>query len=588
MNMTTDHCWQERWERFSSKQRLEEGLVNIGKPGHTLEGSKVKEAHDGRAAAGYYAFGTAVGRLTESQGLQILQSLAELQITDKTSPHYGAFRWYREETRVHDSNAAFFILLPLVVLRTFLEEQVPASHQQMMDRMFEHSAAWFEHELKEPIFYYSNKIVSDGAILLAISKLRSLPQQLQASLAFFERWLDYTERRGWGWGENISLIYIQVTMNALQLANVSLSAENDRLKERIGTVMNGLIDYVRFHDGYEFVPTIRSYQVAGEVHPSSFMWTLAGVQTAQSTTEWDYLSYLLFEEELAKENEGATLKVPRSRVERIMDSSYAHTWIGTTGRMGSVNRFPVVAGSYQWPTWGLAWQSYPVSLAVEGHQVSYLRWYAHDGEQVRTHPAAYEKAYLGPALFKEAWYPDTQLRSMQHNQALLVVRSMSRLHNEASELADEWVVNRWTGERCTFAGADGREWTILRYPNSAVLVTPLLGIAYGHSSRHAPVLQPIMDGDTLRLRQVLYAGDKQLLQQPRLETGWAIYYADGISSQDEATALAARLRLVESSYKDGEVPRDTYTELRSSRLYRDEEQLAELIIDPHKLESGEM
>ncbi|MCJ8014445.1 hypothetical protein MUG84_22350 [Paenibacillus sp. KQZ6P-2] len=593
MNLHTERVWREMWEQYGCKLRVEEGLVNLGKPGHTAEGSQVQEAHDGRSTAAYYAFGTALGVLEETQGLQILESLAELQITDKMSPHYGAFRWYREETRVNDSNAAFFILMPLVVLRLYLEEQVPVTHRELLDRMLDHGAVWFEHELKEPILYYSNKIVSDGALLLAISKIRSLPHHYQAGIAFFERWLEYTFRRGWGWGENISLIYIQIIMNALRIASVSLYAENLGLQERIRTVMEGLVDYVRFHEGYEFVPAIRSYNDQGELHPSSLMWRVAGMETSPSIEAetggslWNGLSYLLFEEDLQKEKPDSKLPIQRSRSERIMDSSYAYTWVGVTGRIGSVNRFPVIAGSYQWPTWGLAWQSYPVSLAVEGHQVSYLRWYAHNGESVRTHPADYQKAYLGPALFQESWYPDTQLRSVQENQAVLVVRSMSRIHNEASELADEWIVNRWTGELRTVLGADGREWTILQYPQSAVLIAPLLAIAYGDLARQVPTIHPVMDGDTLRLRQVLYAGELKLLQQPRLESGWAIYYADGISSLSEATALAARLRLVEASYKDGEVPRETYMEIRCATLFEGDRKLAEFILDPHKIESGE-
>jgi hypothetical protein len=593
MNIQTEYVWREMWEQFGCKLKLDEGLVNIGVTGHTAEASKVQEAHDGRSTAAYYVVGTALGVLEESQGLQILQALTELQITDKKSPHYGAFRWYREETRVNDSNAAFFILMPLVLLRIYMEEQVPSSHRELLDSMLDHGAAWFEHELKDPILYYSNKIVSDGALLLAISRIRGLSHHYEAGIAFFERWMDYTFRRGWGWGENISLIYVGVTMNALRIASVSLHAENQGLQEQIQTVMDGLVDYVRFHEGYEFVPAIRSYNTQGELHLSSLMWRIAGMETPPSIESetggslWNGLSYLLFEQELQMDTAVSKLPIPRSRTERIMDSSYAHTWVGVTGRIGSVNRFPVIAGSYQWPTWGLAWQSYPVSLAVEGHQVSYLRWYAHDGESIRIHPADYKKAYLGPALFKESWYPDTQLRSDQQNNAVLVVRSMSRIHNEASELADEWVVHRWTGELRTVLGEDGREWTILQYPNSAVLIAPLLGIVFGDNARHAPSLHRVLDGDTLKLRQVLYAGETKLLQQPRLETGWAVYYADGVSNLSESTVLTARLRLVEASYKDGEVPREPNMEIRSAMFFEGETKLAELILDPYKIESGE-
>ncbi|WNR42819.1 hypothetical protein [Paenibacillus roseipurpureus] len=593
MNIQTERVWREMWEQFGSKLRLDEGLVNAGKPGHTAEASKVKEAHDGRLTAAHYVISTAVGTLNEKQGLQILQAIAALQFTDKTRSDYGAFRWYREETRVNDSNAAFFILMPLIALRLYLDERIPDADRELIDGMLEHGAAWFAHELKDPILYYTNKIVSDGALLLAISHIRGLPQHYEEGVAFFERWIDYTMRRGWGWGENISLIYIGITMNALRIASDSLNSEHAVLKERIRTIMDGLVDYVRFHDGNEFVPAIRSYNVQGDTQPKSLLWRIAGMDMPPSIEAetggslWNGLSYVLFERELQHVSP-SKLPIPRNRRERIMDASHAHTWIGMTGRIGSVDRFPVIAGSYQWPTWGLAWQSYPISLSVEGHQVSYLRWYAHDGEKVRTHPAAYEKAYLGPALFKESWYPDTQLRSVQNEQVVLVVRSMSRIHNEASELADEWVVNRWKGELHTAAGSDGREWTILQYPHAAVLIAPLLAIAHGDMARQVPALHVAIDGDTLRLRQVLYAGESQVLQQARLETGWAIYYADGVNSLGKSRELAAQLQIIERSYKDGEVPRDSFTEIRSAVLFEGDTKLAELVVDPHKIESGEV
>ncbi|UVI31999.1 hypothetical protein [Paenibacillus spongiae] len=587
MNKQTAQIWQMLWEKFGSQLIVEEGLVNLGRPGHTIEASKVQEAHEGRSTASYYVVAMALGVLDEEEGLRILEALSELQITDESSKYFGAFRWYREENRINDSNAAFFILMPLVVMRLCLNELIPATHRKLLDQMLIRGAVWFEHELKEPILYYSNKIVSDGALLLGISRICGLEKCRQAGTEFFERWLAYTSRRGWGWGENISLIYIGVIMNALQIANISLEGDRCKLWERLHSVMDEVTDYVRFHGGYEFVPSIRSYNFHGELHPVSLLWRIAGIESKQSSEELPLgnlescITYLLFEDNLQKEESICELPIPRTRIERIMDSCHAHTWVGATGRIGSVNRFPAINGSYQFPSWGLGWQSYPVSLAVNGHQVSFLCWHVHEGEHVRTHPAAYKDAYLRPALFREDWFPDIQLRSVQRDNAVLVVRSMSRLHNEASEIADEWIVNRWAGEQQTALGADGREWTILQYPRSAVLIAPLIGIGFGENVRRVPALQSVMNGDMLRLRQVLYAGETKLLQQPRLESGWAIYYADGVDSLSQATELAARLRLEETSYKDGEVPRTEYTEIRSVSLLDGDMKLAELVVDPH-------
>lgn len=588
MNKLTTHICQILWEKYGSQLKLEDGLVNQGTPGHTIDASKVTEAHNGKTTSLYYVMGTLLGdTLDEEHGLRILEALSQLQITDESSPYFGAFRWFREDTRVNDSNAAFFILKPLVVLLQCQNDRVPSAHRELLDRMLNNGAAWFARELEDPILYYSNKIVSDGALLLSISRIYGLEKYYQTGTEFFERWLTYTSQRGWGWGENVSLGYLAIIMNALKIACMSLTDENRALLEKLKAVMDHITDYVRFHGGYEFVPAIRSYNFAGELQPDSFLWRIAGIKKT-SSEDMSFgkldssISYLLFEDELHQVEQVVQLPVPRTRVERIMDTSTAYTWVGVTGRLGSVNRFPVIAGSYQFPTWGLGWQSYPVSLAVDEHQVSFLCWHVHNGERIRTHPATYGSSYLGPALFREQWLPDIQLRSVQRENVVLVVRSISGIHNEASEIADEWVVNRWTGERITVAGSDGREWTILQYPNSAVLITPLLSIRYGENIRSVPEIMPVTDGDKLRLRQVLYEGETKLLQQPRLESGWAIYYADGVGSLSQATALAARLRLEEASFKDGEVPRNEYTKIRRVSLFDGEAQLAELVVDPHQ------
>ncbi|MGG1516661.1 hypothetical protein ABE504_14680 [Paenibacillus oryzisoli] len=593
MNSCTEGIWRETLQRTRQTLKLDDGLVNLGRPGHTAEGSLAAEAHEGRATAAYYAVATALGELPKAEGLAILQAIAELQIKDDESEFRGGFRWYREETRVNDSNAAFFILMPLVTLSLHLEDRIPTAHLPLLNRMLDGGADWFAHELREPILYYPNKIMSDGALLLGISRLRGLRDHYEAGVRFYTKWADYTARRGWGWGENASLTYIQIMLNALQIACRSLEEKDAALRARLQDVMKELLAYVRFHDGYEWVPSIRSYNFEGQVHPWSFLWSLAGVQREEWAAEktlgdlWSVGSYLLFEKELAavQDSEPIAQPVPRSRTERIMDDSAATTWVGRTGRIGSVNRFPVIAGSYQWPTWGLAWQSYPVSLAVDGEQVAFLRWHVHDGDKVRLHPAAYKNAYLSPALFRESWYPDTQLRAAQKQHMLLAVRSMSEVHNQAGEIADEWVVHRWQGELTVAMDGGGRTWTVLQYPQAAVCIAPLQGIRCGELERKAQQLEPVQDGDVLRLRQVLYAGKVQTIHQPRLEAGWAILYLDEAGDLARVREELKSYRLQESSYIDGEVPRTSYTEIRRTVLYHQERKQVELTIDPHRMEA---
>lgn len=163
-------------------------------------------------------------------------------------------------------------------------------------------------------------------------------------------------------------------------------------------------------------------------------------------------------------------------------------------------------GSYQHPTWGLGWQSFPVSFSVKDQQVSYLRWYVDDSTAVRTHPAEdYRTAYLMPALFAKPLYPEVKTRSAQQANALVVVRSMTRLHNRAAEIADEWVIHRYDGEVERVVNAAGdREWLVLRYPGCAVAVTALSGICAGAEARAAQPVTVVREEGRIRLRRPLF------------------------------------------------------------------------------------
>lgn len=570
---------------------LEEGLVRYDWPGHTRQIAHLPYCHEGRYSAGYYAFGTLLDRLDHGTGLEILRALAELQITEPAHPHYGGFRWYREEAEIQDSNAAFFILMPILTVRFCYPEAYPKEHIEVIDGMLAHAAVWFSRECREPQIYYPNKIMSDGAMLLAVSSFLGQERYLEEGIRFYERWEDYTERRGWGWGENISLVYQSVMMNALRIAGKAVRDRNRVLAARLDARMEELKGILRFHDGEELVPSIRSYNFKGETRRKSLLWAIAGVSKFREVCEEvyslnDLVTLLLFETEFAGEGAAASEQpVPRTRTERVFDRSYAASWIGGNVRLGSINRFPVIPGSYQWPTWGLGWQSFPVSFSVKDRQVSYLRWHVDLGDEVRTHPGLdYKTSYLKPALFREPYYPEVETRSAQAGPAALIIRSMSGVNHQVKELADEWVVHRFDGELMTFMTENGaREWTVLVYPHAAVAITALAGIPSGSEARTFVQVETHLDGEELRIRQVLHAGEAgAVLRHPRLEAGWAMLCLDGAGGEDRIRSALEAVRLTDRMVDDREVPRVPYTLKRHASLVTEEGNWeAVLELDPH-------
>ncbi len=402
------------YEEASAGIVIEDGLVRYDRPGHTRQIAHLPVCHEGRYSAGYYALETLLesknmleastgssGR-SAAQRLETLRALERLQITDPEDSHYGAFRWYAEESAVQDSNAAFFILMPLVSLRLRAPGAVPPAHTDAIDGMLRHAASWFERECREPELYYPNKTMSDGAMLLVIASLLGDEARLALSMQYFERWADYTARRGWGWGENMSLVYQSVMLNALEIALPLLQERRPELAERLEGHRRTLLDILLFHDGHEFVPTIRSYNFGGEVRRSSLAWLIAGVTGTDELENKeasrgadgpaplqlpfqanDFPTLLLFEgdfqaqgtghaaggearmaaaggsaagdlggatEGFAGTPEAERLPVPRIRREKVFDDTYAYSWIGRRTRLGSLNEVHPLKWTLENPT----------------------------------------------------------------------------------------------------------------------------------------------------------------------------------------------------------------------------------------------
>lgn len=578
------------FEAERKKLRWKDGLILAQRSPHTGEIAHLTNCRPGRDSAEYYAAAISLGEMDDREGKDILGALKDLQIRSRDDSRNGAFRWYAEETKVHDSNAAFFILMPLAQVRLNSANQIPSEHLPLLDEMMASSLHWFARECNDPILYYTNKIVSDGALLLAISSLLGSAVHYDQALKFFHRWEEYTKYRGWGWGENCSAIYIRVTLEALRTACLVLAQDEEQidLYTKLMVRFDQLLDTIRFHGKHEFVPTIRSYNFQGE-HGYGYMnWLISGLV---SEAEADTVSlssikdiHLLSLFDCVVSNDELT-SLPRIRLERIFGDSRAYTWIGRNGRMGSINRFPVMPGCYQEDTWGLGWQSFPVSFTAGVENTAYLRWFVHRQGGIRTHPAVSKQGYLESSLFNGVYHPEVQTVSEQSENLLLVVRSISHVNHAAEEIADEWVLHRFGGEveRIDIPQYEAhRVWSVLRYEGATVAITALNGMPADHTSRTAMAIDIVRDGESVRLTQRLHTGGDPIVSHPRLESGWAVVFVD--EPMDRATLYdhLSRVKIVEKILFDPEIPRSEAMKQRHISLEMDGGMKVELLVDPFK------
>ncbi|MBN2853449.1 MAG: hypothetical protein JXQ23_12005 [Clostridia bacterium] len=589
------------------KPVIEDGLVLKAGHGHTIETAHLSKFHAGRDTASAFVLGKVTGSISQGEGLKMLDAISQLQITDSESDMYGAFRWYLEETRPNDTNAAFFTLAPLAIIKLFYPECLSESEAYLIDNMLNHSFHWFSKECKNAILFYTNKIVNDGALLTAISKFTGNDDHKKQSRDFLNKWLNYTEKRGFGWGENLSITYNTVTLQGFAIIKKALDEnyEDNSIKLRFEKIENEILDIFRFNNGYEFVPAIRSYNVDGFTQVPSYIYNIAQVEgfgvldgfgVACNIQHPDYLSnliiaVLLFDERLYLDKEdyvnkkySNVMKTPRTRITRIMDDKTAYSWIGKNGGLGSINRFPVIEGSYQHKTWGLGWQSFPVNIAVYQKQVSFLRFYVDDGKRIRCHPHKDKRiSYLDPALFSENYYPEVMTACKQKDNTLITIRKMAKLRNKVKSISDSLDIQRFDGKVLEF-NIQNRHWVVLSYENASICVTSLLGFKadedYSRSS-HNMNIEIKAEKDDIRLIQWLYNGELTTLYDDIICTGWVIHFIDYGNTADELASYLQHITVSDIFYPDYEVPRLYQWNLHDIKVKKDNELLTEFIFDPY-------
>lgn len=597
----------ERWDELKVENRMEAGRFRMERPGHTREVAYLESCHSGVITSKVYAAGMYLGLLSEEEGKEILCALETLQVQDERDEKYGCYRWYFEETGIADTNGAFFVTMPLLQLCVYSKEKIPESHWEILERMFLRSIVWFKKECQNPQNHYSNKILSDAAALSALAFLLNKEEEKQCAIDFCRQWDRYTRTRGWGWGENISPIYLEVILDALLVIGIVMEQMDEDVAKAMAEHYKQRVEYANFHGKYTFVPAIRSYNFAGTDENINEENGILHMACYKSGVDSDLeeramkddnpelwavyvIAYMIYEGKCSVHNHGELAKIYEKlftvelkkdgvvRKERVFDSAEAYTWKGEHVRLGSVNHYPVIPGCYQHPTWGLGWQSMPVSFLVKGAQMGYARFRVDDGEIIRTHPAYdHHSAYLSPALFKGTYLPAVRTNCAQKEQVCIAVRTLENVNNEVISISDEWVVHRFKNEMF-FHG----DWVCLRYPNCCVAMLPLGGYWAQGENVNDHSSEVFMEKDDLIIRKYLYldTGKKRFIHD-RLECGWVIVAMDGRKDMEEIKGELDTYEVKDCYLDDHVYPRIETRQIRNVQVYRKEELICEEVFDIH-------
>ncbi|NDV61729.1 hypothetical protein G0Q06_04635 [Puniceicoccales bacterium CK1056] len=427
----------------------EVGLWYSPGPGHTFAVQGLERVHIGRAAANRLLNAAAMNRLDEIESTWVLKALRNMQDLDPDSQTYGCMRWYAEETKVDDTNAAFFIGLPLIVIKSQYSEQLEPDGLEILDTILGDLQTWFVGAVYDhPRVYYPNKFLGDLVCAWLLLDRSGNEEQMSSVANEMLKSANYWTEHGWGWGEHMSDGYTGVCLNELSL----LLCLSENLPEPVRGAYTGLInDLLTIEDiygGLPRVPAVRSYAFTNSPKHQNYRDIVRDWRTEEFMAQKDSLNLGHILNNLDWHNRVAPRKPQGTHIQiKCFNNNFAQAWLQDDIRVGSLSAFPLMPTA-EHNGWGLAWQSFPVALWKPEGDWGFLQWLVEEDGSQRAHPAIeWGSAYLNNAL-SEAISPPIvgQTYTLQHQGNILVLRILPATDMNWEMAADQYRIINNHGE----------------------------------------------------------------------------------------------------------------------------------------------
>ena len=456
-------------------------------PGHTRPVADLPQVHNGTIAANRLLDAAQRRTLATVPCLRVLQALREMQ-WQTPGPKFGCFRWYWEETEPVDTNAAFFIGGPLIVLDFAYGDQLDAESRTLLTAIFKDLKVWFDGQAPKLTTIYPNKYMADLVYAWLLTE-KAGDTAGQAKLATIMHQAAREWRDGhWGWGEHLSDGYCGVVIEQLSI----LLLLSKMLPDDLRTEYQGLLDeLLAIEDAYSNrprVPTIRSYafdampvhvnfrervRAAGGADPRHMVPPEPG--SAAPPIKTGFSNPLLYDLDWHAKMPPRAAPKPDIRI-ATGGGGEAICRAEPDMMLGTLSRYPILPNTDR-ETSGLSWQTMPVAFVRNGSDWGFLRFYAQEGDRERGLPALEQhSAYLSNALSIRAKpVPVGRTWSIQHGGDAVVVRIMPVVPASWDAYEDHLQIIRPTGQVTQLPTAGPMSGLDLSYPERtfSVRLVPL-------------------------------------------------------------------------------------------------------------------
>jgi hypothetical protein len=403
------------------------GLWYQGGPGHTFAVQDQKKIHVGRSAAYRLLNAAMMDRLSELEVNRVLRALRDLQDLEPESETFGCFRWYAEDTHVDDTNAAFFIGLPLIVLESQYADNIDPEGQVVLEKILADLKTWFVGAVKNhPRVYYPNKFLGDLVCAWMLLELTedtdNMPWVAEEMLKASRYWTQH----GWGWGEHMSDGYAGVCLEELSFLLCLAEDLPGEVRTSYTGLINQLLSIEDHFGGKPRVPAIRSSAFTKSPRHENFRdkireWTPDELMARKDALNLGPILNTLGWHDLANKRgeEADEIQI------ECFNGIQANAWLQDDVRIGSLSTFPVMPTA-EHNGWGLAWQSFPVAMWKPEGDWAFLQWLVEEDDSFKAHPAVeWNTAYLNNALSSAISPPIVgRTYALQHNGNVLALRIM--------------------------------------------------------------------------------------------------------------------------------------------------------------------
>lgn len=427
------------------------GLFIQENHGHTVDTRLADRVHNVVNATTRLLIAAQLGQLATFPTDAVLTAVRRAQHL-ASDDRRGCLRWYWEDTWPHDTNAAFFIGLDLIVLERRYAAELSAPARETLTATLRDLATWFDpHTSTAAMAFYPNKFLGDLVCAWLLREIhgRTSGGEADGLLDVMRESAAYWRDHRWGWGEHLSDPYAAIMLD--QLSALLLLA-----RELPGDVRALYLDLFRdllwiddVFSGGPRVPTIRNYLFGAPAPHLAYrdtvrLWTSTG-DACHNREEIPHMFKTpygrVFHELGWQELAGPRAVAPGDRVSvPCIDGTRAEAWIGPRARLGVTTRYPLMPGCDHFG-WGLSWQSMPVAFATAGSW-NFLRWHTRERGTDYPHPARDKHAATRRNALTDAVQPPIVglTRAHLHGSRAVVLRVMPALAASWSLVADELVL----------------------------------------------------------------------------------------------------------------------------------------------------